>query len=389
MKYGLRWTNYDPVRGINTVSYIPLPLSKNIVTHDDRYELEPYENIYRRMAAAALREIQAENMRRGREEKKVKAEAVKAEKEKARIMGFNANKFKNTIASERPMKWQGGSRAPFISPADLEDGDYFIRLLPSLDGKCKDGFRRLATHKLEVRPENDKVQFLCTADTPDGCAADEYLEKLEVLYDGLSDSYKTCIEELAPWSRVLFPAVITARKLPVKDTPAPTTKEKGSFTKRDASWTSTVKDKDPGGDSKKDMPEVVVIFQVPGAAKTVLEAIATIFEENPDVSDPATGHYILFRKSGNRYTLQPRTKSTPLRTLDWEKQYPNIDGMNKKLIMDRDRQEALLEGAWWLKKLEKKLEGVKTLMDTDEGDDIDKLLDGVMDDDDDSDPFGP
>lgn len=261
-------------------------------------------------------------------------------------MPFDAEGFENEANSERPSKYGGGSRSPFVAPYQCEDGQYLVRLLPEHGERCKKGFGRSSSHTVETQVGAKLLRFPCTLKSADGCFGCEVLEKLEQVISQLHSDYKTVAQQLDPWVRYMFPAIMSVEAT-------------GATDKDDPKFKSTV---------STSRTQQVVIFQINASTDALKRKLIDILKDNPDITNHQTGNYLKFVKSGNKYDITPITKSypIPLPEDEWRNAYPNIDKLCTAGEMSYAKQQSLIEGSWWWKGFQKVADAYVAASDDDD-----------------------
>lgn len=247
---------------------------------------------------------------------------------------FDGNEFRQKVfgskyseSMRRSYGKAGGDFFPVLKPARLGNGTYLIRFLPPHPEKCEDGYLHLSTHSVQQALGGaDRTSVECLARSGEDCAICDVLMDLAPYKRHLSSMVVEALDGMAPWSRVVFPATVFAKRVNPED--------------RKTMW-------------KASKEEVGVILEVSvyGEKKGLAVDILNLFEAAPHMNDQKKGSYIQLSKAGNSYSLKV-AKGGPLQNEALIKSYPNLprfyfDGKYPIKQMTYAQQERLLEACWW------------------------------------------
>lgn len=259
-------------------------------------------------------------------------------------MSFNLKNVKKIMGNERRIKnqYSSSNNLLFIKPADLDNGEYKIRLLPPDPQKNPEGFVLTTTHSLELHPEaSAKSEFFYCPTMYDQTAECPLCELVDTVTDPeLEGSFKSILG--ATLSPVLSAAPIDTVKLYILIS-ADTYEDSSKGTKKTRLKPS------------ENMISAIITL---GITSTLWKAIYSLVSENPHINDANTGHYLILAKAGLKYSIQPQLKPSELEDLEsWAgKNYPNLIKMGKeKLSRSKEQIEALIEKAWWYPQVEEAL----------------------------------
>lgn len=237
-------------------------------------------------------------------------------------------------ASEAGGKGRGTLK--FLSHKDLQPGTYEFRILPRDVTKCPRNFVISAYHGVTKDVSEKGVYFPCPSSYGDDpCYACEVIDALKAAkaMDSLPPDVRKEIDEvLTPSFSILYPTTWFVRPEVVQGTHK-------EFTKY---W------------ADNSQPEAVYVFEV--SAKSIRDAMNTIFEANPNISHEGDyGAYLKLVKDGNQYTITAGEKE-PLRNPKLLAQYPSLAAFGTKKRLGYSGQESLFKSAYYRKDIEKYIE---------------------------------
>jgi len=271
------------------------------------------------------------------------------------MSGFNQNKWntqdRSRYAYAAKYAGSGGGFADnwqFIRPRDLPDGVATLRLLPAMEGKCQDGFRKLAYHiipMVEGAPDKEQPRVHCARLSEDGeCFVCELLEACADVRQTFPEHLKTVFEDrkyLRGERIVMLPATLNCHHDPHAKPPA--------------DWRSDPKNFKGPVIPTADGSRKLTILMI--ETKALEDRLGELWSQNPNLNSKFAGRDLLLTRNGKTYSLQPAMYDSPLSEAEQAfldpKVYPAIDKMYKKVMtLPYAQQYERVMRAWWRPELE-------------------------------------
>lgn len=223
----------------------------------------------------------------------------------------------------------------FARCSDFVDGSFRLRILPPHIERAPAGYHLLSLHTIEVTPEN-KVRVLAQESwdpeynpEKEPSYVDALLQtihtNMEVTYNRMTDACKNVVGQMVPWRRYLYPVALYANKEPYLEEG----RNKIRYTPNHSA------DARPTG----------IIWEV--TAESLVERIAELMNDHPDLGDIKRGRFLRFKKKGNKYRLDAEPDPSPIHVPDLIMDYPNLVRMGLKQKMTDDQIRTLCMESWW------------------------------------------
>jgi hypothetical protein len=228
---------------------------------------------------------------------------------------------------------------PFLYPARLQvDHRFPIFFLPPWPERCPDGFVHSCLHALQVQPNSPPVRMWCLLEDGKDCYICDFLDAIRGQWETYPDYVKAQLQTLSVRKQTCFPVVIRAVQVADPD-----------GYEGDKIWVPSE-------------AEQGALLMIEDIAKTLVEGIEALFVDEDgnnvyeEVTNIDTGYYAFIRRLKSRkYEIQLSRKATGLKSKEFytESRYPNVLKVlrNKKVLKEYEEQKALVESAWWTKRI--------------------------------------